>query len=205
MPNLRNPMFVAAALVAAAAVVPRSARAQTGYYARVGAQYTSTLLEDRIVEPIEVRAGLGPAVAAGVTHGVGAGATIGLEGTLALTPLEADEAGLTRDLGSVSTFSALANLAGPISTALEWRVGFGLISYLGGSDAGIFDDGYPTRLLAGVGLDYRLPAFTRWDLMISARYDQHRFMTDALERRGFAGGQGVHRLSLGAGLARGNR
>jgi hypothetical protein len=41
--------------------------------------------------------------------------------------------------------------------------------------------------------------------MASARYDFHRFTTDELERRGFAQAQGVSRISLSVGLARGIR
>jgi len=45
----------------------------------------------------------------------------------------------------------------------------------------------------------------KWDLMVSARYDFHRFTTDELERRGFSQAQSVSRISLSVGLARGNR
>lgn len=44
-----------------------------------------------------------------------------------------------------------------------------------------------------------------WDLMVSARYDFHRFTTDELERRGFSQAQGVSRISLSVGLSRGIR
>lgn len=206
MPLLRNRVVTTLAGVAiAAAAVPVSASAQTHYYANGGVQYTTTLMEDNIFVPIDVRAGLGPRLTAGVSRQVGAQASAGLEAGLSMTPLEARELGITRDLGSVTTLSALANLSGRISGPLGWRVGLGVISYLGGSDAGIFQDGNPTRLLVGGGVDYRRPAFTGWDLMISARYDHHRFTTETLDRRGFANAHGVHRISIGAGLARGAR
>lgn len=206
MSRLRNRVVPTLAVAAIAALaVPFSASAQTHFYAGAGVQYASTLLEDDIFEPIEVRGGIGPRLTAGVSHPVGAQARAGLEAGLALTPLEAEEGGISRDLGSVTTLSALANLSGTISGPLGWRVGLGVISYLGGSDAGIFQDGNPTRLLVGGGVDYRRPAFTGWDLMISARYDHHRFTTETLDRRGFANAHGVHRISLTAGLRRGSR
>ena len=46
---------------------------------------------------------------------------------------------------------------------------------------------------------------TKWDLMVSARYDLHRFTTEELEQRGFSQAQGVSRVSLSVGLARGIR
>ena len=203
MPQLRNRVFrTLAATAFVALAVPLTASAQTHYYATGGVQYTSTLLEDNIFEPIDVRAGIGPLLTLGASRPVGTQAQAGLEVGLALTPLEAREGGLTRDLGSVTTLSALANLSGRISGPIGWRVGIGIVSYLGGSDAGIFQDGNPTRLLVGGGFDYRRAAFTGWDLMISARYDHHRFTTETLDRRGFANAHGVHRASVSAGLAR---
>jgi hypothetical protein len=44
-----------------------------------------------------------------------------------------------------------------------------------------------------------------WDLMVSARYDFHRFTTDELKGRGFSQAQGVSRISLSVGLAQGIR
>lgn len=206
MPHLRNRVVSTLAVAAIATFMPsESASAQTHYYARGGVQYTSTLMEDDIFDPIEVRGGLGPTLTAGASRPLGRQAHAGLEATLAMTPLEAREAGVTRDLGSVTTLSALANLAGRITGPLGWRAGLGVVTYLGGSDAGIFQDGHPTRLLVGGGVDYRRAAFTGWDLMISARYDHHRFTTETLDRRGFANAHGVHRVGLSVGLSRGTR
>lgn len=205
MPTFRNRL--AAGSIALAGLLtagPASAAAQTDYYARAGLQYSSPLLKDQVIEPIEVRAGLAPMVAAGISVPMGAGTNVGVEGGLALTSLEAEDDLATRDLGSVTALSALLNLSGRVNGPLGWRAGLGVITYTGG-DAGIFSDGGATQLLIGGGLDYRRPAFTGWDLMISARYDHHRFSTNELESRGFSGAQGVHRVSLGAGLTRGGR
>ena len=65
--------------------------------------------------------------------------------------------------------------------------------------------GGPVRFLAGAGADWRHPVLPSWDLMVSARYDFHRFTTDELERRGFSQAQGVSRVSLSVGIARGIR
>jgi hypothetical protein len=51
-------------------------------------------------------------------------------------------------------------------------------------------------------MDYRPALWSGWDLMVSLRYDFHRFTTAELEARGFTGSQGVQRISASIGLAR---
>jgi len=72
-------------------------------------------------------------------------------------------------------------------------------------DRGIFLRGGTTRFLAGAGVDYRRPILTQWDLMASLRYDFHRFTTAELEARGFSQSQGVQRIGVTIGLAKGLR
>lgn len=62
--------------------------------------------------------------------------------------------------------------------------------------------GGTTRMLFGAGLDYEMPATNSFNVMISARYDYHRFTTAELRARGFNLEQPVQRLSLSVGLAR---
>ena len=56
--------------------------------------------------------------------------------------------------------------------------------------------------LVGAGVDYRRRSFGSWDLMVSARYDLHRFTTAELQDRGFTQSQSVQRASLSLGFAR---
>ena len=99
----------------------------------------------------------------------------------------------------------LLGLDGPIWKIVRWRVGLGGLFYWPSDDSGIFLQGGPIRFIAGGGADWRRPVMPKWDLMVSARYDFHRFTTDELERRGFSQAQSVSRISLSVGLARGNR
>ena len=80
--------------------------------------------------------------------------------------------------------------------------GAGRLQYWPADRTGIFGSGGALRIVGGAGLDYRRPALSRWDLMVSARYDLHRFTTDELESRGFSQAQGVSRVSLSLGLSR---
>ena len=97
----------------------------------------------------------------------------------------------------------LLDLEGPVWRTLRWRAGVGGLMYSPAEESGIFLQGGPIRFLAGFGADWREAVTPAWDLMISGRYDFHRFTTEELERRGFSQAQGVSRVSLSVGLARG--
>ena len=85
----------------------------------------------------------------------------------------AEEDGTKTDLGNITTLSFLANLDGPIVQRLHWRAGIGMIGTLPSDDAGIFLQGGKWNALFSAGLDYYLPLFTKFDLMIGARADTH--------------------------------
>jgi hypothetical protein len=179
--------------------------AQTDYYARVGVVGASTLLRDFIGSEINVQQSIAPMVALGAALPISPGYRAGLEATFATGGFEAEQDGATTDLGSLRTASLLLGLDGPVTRSLRWRAGLGGLLYWPSDDTGIFLGGGPVRFLAGAGVDWRRPAMSGWDLMVSARYDFHRFSTDELERRGFSQAQGVSRVSLSVGLARGAR
>ncbi len=179
--------------------------AQTDYYARAGAMWSSTLLRDVLVTEVTVEQSIVPMVALGASLPISPGYRAGLEATLTSGGLSAEQDGGETDLGTLRTASLLLGLDGPVWQAVRWRVGIGGLFYWPSEDRGIFLQGGPVRLLAGAGADWRNPVLSSWDLMISARYDIHRFTTDELERRGFSNAQGVSRVSLSVGLARGIR
>jgi hypothetical protein len=183
----------------------RALEAQTDYYARVGVVGAGTLLRDVLATEISVRQGIAPMVALGAGLPIARVYRAGVEVTLASGGFDAEQDGSETDLGTIRTASVLAGLDGPIWNTLRWRVGLGGLFYLPSEDSGIFLQGGPMRFLAGAGVDWRRPVLTSWDLMVSARYDFHRFTTDELERRGFSQTQGVSRVSLSVGIARGIR
>jgi hypothetical protein len=182
--------------------VPTVVQSQVDYYARVGLSYGTKLVRDDIIQEIEVRQKLAPVLALGVSVPVAQKYWAGLEGTLTSGGLESKESGAATDLGSVRTGTLLLGLIVPVWQQLRWRAGIGLIGYWPQDDSGIFLQGGTTRFLAGAGLDYRRQAMRNWDLMVSLRYDFHRFTTDELVTRRFSGTQGVQRVSVSLGLAR---
>jgi preprotein translocase subunit Sec61beta len=194
-----------AALIIAPAVSPPGLQAQLDYNARLGVTWATTLMRDDIVEEVEVRQKLAPTLILGASLPIAPLYRAGLELTLASSGYKADESGSSTDVGTVRTAGLTLGLDGPVSSGLRWRAGAGLLKYWPKDDSGIFAGGGTTRFLAGAGVDYRRPALSNWDLMVSLRYDFHRFTTDALQARGFSQSQGVQRISASVGLARGSR
>ena len=197
-----KPILIPALLLAAGA---GALHAQTDFYARAGAQWAGTLVRDVLVTEVTVQQSIAPMVALGASMPISPGYRAGLEGTLSSGGYSAEQDGVETDLGTLRTASVLLGLDGPIWKTVRWRVGLGGIFYWPSEDRGIFLQGGPIRFLAGAGADWRNPVMRSWDLMVSARYDFHRFTTDELDLRGFSQAQSVSRVSLSVGLARGIR
>jgi hypothetical protein len=197
-----KPYLILAALVATS---PMALSAQADYYARIGAIGSSNLLRDVIIDEITVKQSIAPLIALGGSLPIGPGYRAGLEASLESGGYHSEEAGRENDLGTLRTGSLLLGLEGPIYRGVRWRAGVGALFYWPSEDTGIFQQGGPTRVLFGAGADWRRPLLPKWDLMTSLRYDFHRFTTDELERRDFSQTQGVGRISLSIGLARGSR
>jgi hypothetical protein len=182
-----------------------AAEAQTDFYARFGLTGGTELLKDDILQEIEVRQSLAPTLVLGVSFPFTPLYGAGLEASVTSSGFHSSESGSETDLGTLRTGSILLGLDGPVWRRLRWRAGAGLLSYWPADERGIFLRGGSTRFLVGAGLDYRQPVSPRWELMLSLRYDFHRFTTDELVARGFSGTQGVQRVSASVGLARGRQ
>jgi hypothetical protein len=178
------------------------ARAQTDYYARLGLTFATKLVTDQVIQEVETRQSLAPTLVLGASLPIAPTYTAGLEVALSTSGYHSTEAGQDTDLGTLRTGSILLGLEGPIRQRFGWRAGAGLIRYWPAEETGIFLQGGSTRFLAGAGIDYRPPLMASWDLMVSLRYDFHRFTTQELEARRFTGSQGVQRISASVGLAR---
>jgi hypothetical protein len=180
-------------------------QAQVDYYGRLGATFATPLVRDVIIDEVEVRQSLAPTVVLGASLPIAPLYRAGLEATVTSSGYHSREAGSSFGLGTLRTGSVILGLDGPIAQGIRWRAGVGVIGYWPTQDRGIFLRGGTTRFLAGAGADYRRAVMSQWDLMVSLRYDFHRFTTDELKARGFSQSQGVQRVSLTLGLARGGR
>lgn len=192
-------------LLAAAALtlVPTAApAAQVRLTAMVGVTGTSTLVNDLLIEPIEVKPALEPTFLLSgslpLSAKVRASLDLGYGSSTADLTVDGADAG---DLGSLGAFTASAALAGPLWARLSWRLSVGVLQYLPSEEEGVFADGVPLAALFGAGLDWRQPISDRWAGVAGLRYDYHKFTTDALEAAGFSGSQQVSRLGLAVGAA----
>jgi hypothetical protein len=186
-----KPILIPALLLAAGA---GALHAQTDYYARAGAQWAGTMVRAVLVSEVTVQQSIAPMVALGASMPISPGYRAGLEGTLSSGSYSAEQDGVETDLGTLRTASLLLGLDGPVWKTVRWRVGLGGILYWPSEDRGIFLQGGPIRFLAGAGADWRNPVMRSWDLMVSARYDFHRFTTEELDLRGFSQAQSVSRV-----------
>jgi hypothetical protein len=181
------------------------AHSQLDYYARLGVTVATKLLADDVIEEIETHQDLAPTLAFGATLPIAPTYSAGLEATITSSGYHSSEEDVETDLGTLRTGTLVLNLDGPVWRRINWRAGLGLIRYWPAEDEGIFLRGGSTRFLAAAGVDYRPELMSQWDLMVSLRYDFHRFTTEELEARSFTGSQGVQRVSLSLGLARAHR
>ena len=181
------------------------AHSQLDYYGRLGVTVATKLLTDDLIQEVETSQDMAPTLAIGAALPIGPMYKAGLEATLTSSGYHSTEQNRDTDLGTLRTGSILLDLEGPVWRQVTWRAGAGLIRYWPTDEEGIFLRGCATRFLAGAGVDYRPPLLSGWDLMVSLRYDFHRFTTAELEARGFTGTQGVQRVSAGLGLARARR
>ena len=187
-------------LAAAGLLAATPAAAQAAWTAQAGLAWSTLLVEDDIVDPITVRPGLAPTLLLGVALPAFPKNRLGLEVAVGRPGLDVEEEAGTRDLMTVTTLTATLGLDGRITDALRWRAGLGVISYIPGEDEWLFADGTMTTWLVGAGLTYHHALSGALDLVGSARYDYHRFTTDALERQGFANPETVHRVTVGLGV-----
>ncbi len=196
---MRTTLVLLSLLAAAPVSVVQS---QVGYYGRLGLTFATKLVQDDIIQDIETRQNLAPTLALGASLPIAPTFTAGLEATLTSSGYYSREQGTKSDLGTLRTGSVILNLGGQVIPRVRWQAGGGLIQYWPDEEDGIFLRGGGTRFLAGAGVDYLPRVLPNWDLMVSVRYDIHRFTTDELESRGFSGNQGVQRVSAGIGLSR---
>jgi len=178
--------------------------AQTDYYLRAGATAWSTLVGDFIAQDVRAKAAVAPTLVAGLGHSIATRYRAGVELAAESGGLHSEYDDVRGDLGSLRTASLLGVVDGVVGGGVRWQAGLGFIHYFAGDGAGLLASA-TTRLLVGGGLDFRRPLLAAFDLTVAARYDFHRFTTPALQAHGYSGAQGVQRVSLSIGLARGSR
>ncbi|MEO8201920.1 MAG: hypothetical protein ABI679_15420, partial [Gemmatimonadota bacterium] len=159
--------------------------AQIRASARVGATWSSTLISDQIIQPIDVKAGIAPTLSLGISIPSGKKYRLGLEAVFSSGSVKASENGSDTDLGSIRTATVLLGAEGPLMIRnLYWRAGVGLMKYFPSEKEGLFRQGGPTRLTGNFTAEYRRPLSPGWEAVAALRYGYHQFITRELEAAG---------------------
>ena len=137
-----------------------------------------------------------------MTHPVGLGYRLVLEGQFASSSLKVTDNGVKDDLGALRTIGALLLLDGPIRGALRWQAGAGALAYRPARKLGVFADDSPTRWLLAAGANWSRSLTADIDLVVGARYDFSTFTTKRLDRVGYSQFTTVSRVGLSAGVER---
>lgn len=191
----------ATAVALAVSLIPAALVAQVQWTARIGAVASTSIVSDEIVSPLTVTPAVAPVLLLGGSIPMDKkGRRFDLELGIASGSYASTENGTTTDLGTLRTATLTAGAEGSMAPGLHWRVALGFISYLPAVKTGIFQDGAPTRVAGGAGLEYRRAWRPGWDLSAALRWDYHRFTTNHLQAQGYTGSQDVHRITLAIGV-----
>jgi hypothetical protein len=197
---VRERPFVALLLAAVLSIVPFFHRlaAQISLHASLGARYSTALVKDSVVVPIDLQPTLAPVVQLNVRDAF-PGPWIG-DATLDISHagLDRHESGSSVNTGSVTNVALTLGLRRSLGHGVAARLAFGGLIY-SASEPGVFSNGSGGLIpLVTVSGAYAppLPVAASHGLEVSVQYDLHRFMTPALRSVGFNRPRPVHRFAI---------
>jgi len=169
---------------------------QLSLHASLGARYSTTLVKDSVVVPIELQPTLAPVVQLSVRDAFPGPWTGDLTLDISHAGLDRRESGSSVSAGSATNVALTLGLRRSLGRGVAARLGFGGLIY-SASAPGVFNQGngglMPLVSLAGV---YAPPIAASHGLEVSVQYDLHRFMTPALRSIGFNRPRPVHRIAI---------
>jgi hypothetical protein len=194
---MRSP-GLAFALVCAGAV---RLSAQASLHVSVAARYTSTLVHDSIVTPLDVRPDIAPALTAAVDLPLTDPWKLELLADLSTSTLRRHDAGgAAVPITRVWMFGMSVGLRRRLRPWLEGRVAVGGLKYLPAASIGLFSAGSGLMPYGSVALDAAPAVLARHRLALEAGADLHRFLTPALRNTGFTDARAVYRINVGMRL-----
>ena len=197
----RAPAVVLGLLLASA----RPLVGQLSLHASLAARYSSTLVHDSIVTPLDVRPAIGPALGVSADLPLSGPWQLELVADLGTSPLERhDHDGSTTEITRLWTLGLAVGLRRHLNPWLDGRFAIGALSYLPAQSVGLFNDGSGGVIPYGsLAFDAAPAALARHRLALEAAGDLHKFLTPALRSAGFTDARVVYRISAGVrvGLA----
>lgn len=176
--------------------------AQTGVRLSLGATKGSDLISDDLGGAITLAPAIAPTIALAVSHPVGHGYRMVVEGQFGSSTLQVNDAGTQDELGTLRTLGLALLLDGSIAGTLHWHAGGGALLYRPTIRQGVFLDDTPTRWLLIAGATWSRPLTTTIEMVATARYDFSTFTTRHLSTVGYSQFTSVQRGGLFLGLER---
>jgi len=190
------PVGVVLGLLTVGPTIPLSAQASV--HATLGARYTSTLVHDSIVTPLDVRAELAPSLTGGAGLPLSGPWRLDLLIDLSTSPVRRHLSdGSSAPITRVWMLGVAVGLRRQLKPWLQGRLAVGALKYLPASSIGLFRDGVGITPYGSLTFDVAPPVVARRGLALELGGDLHRFLTSALRNDGFVDARPVYRLTLG--------
>lgn len=176
--------------------------AQVSFHGTIGVRFTSALVHDSIVVPVDAQPAIGPALTLAISERTKGTWTPDATLDVSWASLRRHEGGTSTEFNSVTVIALTVGVRRQVANGLSARAGVGGLKYLPGDETGLFRGGSGLWAVGNVSL-YWTPAAlggAAHDFGLSLRYDVHRFSTPALHADGFTSAQLVHRVALGIGM-----
>jgi hypothetical protein len=172
---------------------------QASFHATIGARYTSPLVHDSIVTPLDVRAAVAPALSAALDLPLDGPWKLELLADLATSQVRRhDASGATTPITRLWTIGLGLGLRRRLESWLDGRLAVGALKYVPTASVGLFRDG------GGSVTPYSSLAFhiapsvaARHRVALELAGDLHRFLTPALHSAGFIDSRVVYRVTVG--------
>jgi len=193
---VKSPAVVCAALLLASPG-PRRLGAQVSVAVTAGVRYSSTIVHDSIVTPLDVRPALAPAFSAAFGFPLNGPWRVEALIDVSTSALQVHSGAAVTDATHLTLLSFGVGLRRRFEPWLSGRLAVGGLSYLPAGDIGLFHDGTGGLAPFGqVALDLAPTVMARHRLSFEAQGDLHRFLTPALKADGFTDSRPVYRLAL---------
>lgn len=173
--------------------------AQTSFHATLGARYTSPLVHDSIVTPLDVRADLAPALTGAVDLPLSGPWRLELLADVSTSPVRRHDAGgFTAPITRAWTVGVAVGLRRRLTSWLEGRGAIGGLKYFPSASVGVFNSGSGGVIPFGsLAFDAAPDVLHRRRLAVEIGGDLHRFLTPALRNVGFTESRVVYRVTAG--------